>query len=113
MCLNAQFFNLQSQRNSGNQRGHLHRANPATHPYKRINGHRSCFVAGDMDTIEKPALALHAAEDSFNIDSFNIDIFNFMILDSVSPCQLNRREQIAIGNLRTNVKGLNRMNVQK
>jgi hypothetical protein len=79
--------------------------------HKRINGHRSCFVDGDMATIEKSALALHAAEE--HPDDFNIDIFNFMILDSVRPCQLNRRESRAIGELRTNVKGLNRMNIQK
>ena len=79
--------------------------------HKRINGHRACFVADDPPTIEKSALALHAAEA--HPDVFNIDIFNFMILDSVNPRQLNRKESVNIDKLRTNVIGLNRMYVQK
>ena len=79
--------------------------------HKRINGHRSCFVEGDLESIEKSALALHAAQE--HPDNFNLHIFNFMIVNSVNPRQLNRQESRFIGELRTNVKGLNRMNIQK
>ena len=61
--------------------------------------------------IEKSALALHANNEHPKF--FELDIFKFMIIDSVNPCALNRRESRAIGELRTNVMGLNRMNIQK
>ena len=79
--------------------------------HQRINGHRSCFVADQPDTIEKSALALHAKEK--HPTNFDLSIFKFMIRDSVSPRDLNRRESSVIGGLRTNVMGLNRMNIQK
>ena len=79
--------------------------------HKRINGHRSCFVKDNEESVEKSALALHARDE--HPDNFDLDIFKFMILDSVNPCELNRRESRAIGGLRTNVMGLNRMKVQK
>ena len=79
--------------------------------HKRANGHRGCFDVDDQEKIEKSALSLHAAEN--HPDKFNMDIFKFMILESVKPSQLNRRESIHIENLRTNVMGLNRMKVQK
>ena len=79
--------------------------------HQRINGHRSCFVQNDPDTIEKSALALHASEHHSN--NFNLDIFKFMIMDRANPCSLNKRESRAIGELRTNVIGLNRMKIQK
>ena len=77
----------------------------------RANGHRSCFVADDPETIEKSALALHASEK--HPDNFTMKIFNFVLLDSVQGSELNRREARAINELRTNVMGLNRMKVQK
>lgn len=79
--------------------------------HMRINGHRACFAKGDIDTIEKSALALHA--HNAHPDQFSIDVFNFMILDSVSGRLLNKRESRSIGELRTNVMGLNRMKIQK
>ena len=77
----------------------------------RINGHRNCFDKDDQEAVEKSALALHAYEK--HPDNFDLKNFKFTILDSVSPCSLNRREARAINELRTNVLGLNRMNVQK
>lgn len=78
--------------------------------HKRINGHRACFV-DDPVVADKSALALHALTE--HPDDFNINIFNFMILDKTGPCDLNRREAMNIDKLRTNVRGLNRMNIQK
>ena len=46
--------------------------------HQRINGHRSCFVEDDPETIEKSALALHASQK--HPDNFNLNIFNFMIM---------------------------------
>ena len=79
--------------------------------HQRINGHRACFVKDDLDTIEKSALALHAHE--VHPDQFNLDIFNFTILDSVNNRSLDKRESRAIGELRTNILGLNRKKIQK
>ena len=78
----------------------------------RINGHRNCFDPNyDFDTIKESALALHAFEK--HQDKFQLGIFDFMILDSVNPQKLNRYESRAIGELRANVLGLNRMKIQK
>ena len=77
----------------------------------RINGHRNCFAPEDPETIEKSALALHASEK--HPENFQLGIFDFMILDSVHPQKLNKCESRAIGELRSNVLGLNRMNIQK
>ena len=77
----------------------------------RANGHRACFVKGDSDTIEKSALALHASEK--HDTDFNMGIFKFVLIDSVRGSELNRREARAINELKTDIKGLNRMKVQK
>ena len=77
----------------------------------RINGHRACFVKGDLMKIEKSALALHAHES--HPENFSINIFKFMILDSVNGRFLDKTESRGIGELRTNVLGINRMKIQK
>jgi hypothetical protein len=79
--------------------------------HKRFNGHRSCFDLSDSKIIEKSALAEH----SYLVHGENFDLNNFkcMIYNSVNPMDLNRHEARLIGRLRTNVMGINRMNVQK
>lgn len=89
----------------------IYRTNSTKGPPTHKHGHRSCFVADQPDTIEKSALALHAKEKHPN--NFDLSIFKFMIRDSVSPRDLSRRESSVIGSLRTDVMGLNRMNIQK
>ena len=83
--------------------------------HKRVNGHRSCFVLdknGNTDPIkvDKSALALHSHNE--HSDNFNLRNFKFILTKQVRPRNLDRGESIQIGELRTNVMGLNRMNVQ-
>ena len=80
--------------------------------HKRTNGHRACFKIEDEDAIEKSALALHSKIEHSD-DDFTIENFKFVLYDQCRPRDLNRRESRLIGELRTNVLGLNRMNVQK
>lgn len=80
--------------------------------HQRANGHRSCFVDADnLEKIEKSALALHAKER--HPDRFDMTIFKFLIVDSTPGEDLNKTESRKIRELRTNVLGLNRMNIQK
>ena len=83
--------------------------------HKRINGHRSCFVKdkekNEYLNVEKSALSLHNYEQ--HCDNMDLNNFKFVILNSANPCTLDRKEARAIGELRTNVFGLNRMNIQK
>ena len=82
--------------------------------HKRVNGHRSCFVSKygqpDLDSAEKSALSLHNINEHRN--NFSLSNFGFILHDQVRPRDLNRREARHIGDLRTNVMGLNRMYVQ-
>ena len=85
--------------------------------HNRVNGHRSCFayVKNEPDKIdlvkaEKSALALHSSIQ--HSKNFNLNNFKFILHDQARPRDLNRREARHIGELRTNVMGLNRMNVQ-
>lgn len=82
--------------------------------HKRINGHRSCFAFKDGQpdpaVAEKSALSLHNINE--HINDFSLDNFKFVLHDQVRPRDLNRRESRHIGELRTNVMGLNRMFVQ-
>ena len=79
--------------------------------HKRVNGHRSCFTNPDnVELIEKSALSLHSYNE--HRDNFDLNDFKFILHDQTRPRDLNRRESRRIGELRTNVMGLNRMNVQ-
>ena len=64
-----------------------------------------------MDIAEKSALVLHNAPQ--HSENFKLDNFKFVLHDQVRSREMNRRESRHIGELRTNVMGLNRMNVQK
>ena len=83
--------------------------------HKRLNGHRSCFVKDDLNQeypqADKSALSLHNQEK--HVHNMDLNNFKVAIINSVNPCALDRREASAIGKLRTNVLGLNRMNIQK
>ena len=72
--------------------------------HKRANGHRACFAnPEDFSAVEKSALSLHSYNE--HLDNFDLNNFKFILHDQT-------REQQHIGELRTNVMGLNRMNVQ-
>ena len=92
-----------------NENGYSGQTTQPTH--KRINGHRSCFNIDNEEVAEKSALALHAYEK--HQDNFSLNNYKFMIVKNCSPRALNRLESRTIGELRTNVIGLNRMNIQK
>ena len=82
----------------------------------RVNGHRSCFALNDQGLpdpakADKSALALHNYKEHY--DEFNMNNFQFLLIDQVRPRNLNRSEAVHINEFRTNVKGLNRKNVQK
>lgn len=79
--------------------------------HKRANGHRACFSdPDDLSLVEKSALSLHSYNE--HRDNFELNNFRFILHDEARPRDLNRREARHIGELRTNVMGLNRMNVQ-
>ena len=78
----------------------------------RVNGHRSHFKPGDLDSIDKSAFSLHAHEE--HQDNFDLNNYKLMIYKSTNnPRNLHRLESVVIGGLRTNILGLNRMNTQK
>ena len=82
----------------------------------RVNGHRAHFALNDQGLpdygkAEKSALALHNYKEHY--DEFNMDNYQFLLMDQVRPRDLNRSEALHINQYRTNVKGLNRKNVQK
>ena len=79
--------------------------------HQRVNGHRSHFDLNNPESIELSALSLHAYNK--HLDNFDINNFKFMVYKQVKPQSLNRQESMTIGSLRTNVLGLNRMNIQK
>ena len=79
--------------------------------HKRFNGHRACFDLSDPDTIEKSALAEHSFLE--HKENFDLNNYKCMIYNRTNPRDLNRHESRLIGSLRTNVLGLNRMNLQK
>ena len=79
--------------------------------HKRANGHRACFNINDDDICEKSALALHSKNE--HESDFNMNNFKFVLYDQSSPRNLNRYESRLIGELRTNLNGLNRMNIHQ
>ena len=80
--------------------------------HKRMNGHRSHFKPDDQESVEKSALSLHAQE--VHKRDFDLNNYKLMIYKNTNnPRTLHRLESLAIGELRTNILGLNRMNTQK
>ena len=84
--------------------------------HKRVNGHRSCFTLDEdgkpqIKKLEKSALALHCYNE--HRDEFSLSNFKFILIKQVRPRDLDRSEFIQIGENRTRVMGLNRIDVQK
>jgi hypothetical protein len=75
----------------------------------RFNGHRSKFVIDDQRTYEKSALSQHCFD--CHPDNMLLTNFKIGIVKSVNPIELDREENRYITKFRTDIWGLNRMNV--
>ena len=75
----------------------------------RINCHRSKFVIDKRLIFEQSALSYHsflAPKDNFSMNNFKL-----VIVKEVNPLNLDREEQRFINTFKTNIFGLNRMEV--
>ena len=78
----------------------------------RVNGHRSHFKPDNLESIEKSAFSQHAHDE--HPDQFDLNNYKLMIYKKTNnPRNLHRLESITIGELHTNILGLNRMNTIK
>ena len=75
----------------------------------RFNGHRSKFVLDDQCSYEKSALSQHCFDH--HPDNMQLSNFKIGIVKSVNPIELDREENRFITKFRTDIWGLNRMNV--
>ena len=81
----------------------------ATETNTRFNGHRSKFKIDDEKTDEKSTLSQHCF-DCHN-DVMTLSIFKVGIVKKCKPCELDREENRFISKFRTDIWGLNRINV--
>ena len=72
----------------------------------RVNGHRSKF---NDNHYQESALSMHMMETHAN--AWNINHFKFGVVKQVKPVDLNREEERFIDKFKTNLFGLNRINV--
>ena len=75
----------------------------------RFNGHRSKFVVDDKCTYEKSALSQHCY--NCHPDSMHLSNFKIGIVKSCKAENLDREENRYISKFRTDIWGLNRINV--
>jgi len=81
----------------------------ATETSTRFNGHRSKFKINDEKAYEKSALSQHCF-DCHN-DAMTLTNFKVGIVKKCKPCDLDREENRFISKFRTDIWGLNRINV--
>jgi len=81
----------------------------ATETNTRFNGHRSKFKINDCKDYEKSALSQHCY-DCHN-DAMTLSNFKIGIVKKCKPVDLDREESRFISKFRTDIWGLNRMNV--
>ena len=67
----------------------------------------------DLKVIEKSALAEHNYKKHDSDSDFDLNNYKMMVYNTVNARDLNRQESRLISELRTNVMGLNRMNIKK
>ena len=65
----------------------------------------------NLEKVEKSALSLHSYNQ--HREQFDLSNFRFMLSRQVRARDMDRSEAVSIGEFRTNVMGLNRMNVRK
>ena len=79
--------------------------------HTRLNGHRHKFKIDESRTYEHSALSMHCYIE--HRDNFNFDIFKFGIVKKVQPSLLDREESRFCTKFKTNVWGLNRMEIKR
>ena len=77
----------------------------------RHNGHRHKFKIDESRTYRHSALSMHCYIE--HRDNFNFDIFKFGIVKKVQPSLLDREESRFCTKFKTNVWGLNRMEIKR
>jgi hypothetical protein len=81
----------------------------ATETSTRFNGHRNKFKINDDKVYEKSSLSQHCF-DCHN-DAMTLSNFKVGIVKKCKPCDLDREENRFISKFRTDIWGLNRINV--
>ena len=81
----------------------------ATGTNTRFNGHRNKFVIDDNKVFEKSALSQHCHD--CHDDVMTLSIFKVGIVKKCKPENLDREESRFIAKFRTDIWGLNRINV--
>ena len=77
----------------------------------RLNGHRNKFNIDDRALYEHSALSMHCYD--VHRDTFSFDCFKFGIVKKTKPSLLDREEARFCTKFRTNVWGLNRMEIKR
>ena len=75
----------------------------------RFNGHRGKFLIDERETFSQSALSQHCYD--VHPDNMNLNVFKLGFVKTCSAQDLNREENRFISKFRTNIWGLNRMNV--
>ena len=75
----------------------------------RVNGHRDKFVIDKRLLFEKSALSYHNFLN--HKDNFNMSNFKLGLVKKANPVNLAREEQRYVDMFRTNVFGINRIEV--
>ena len=76
----------------------------------RMNGHRSKFDLND-NNYETSALSMHCFQEHLN--KFSLEVFKLGIVKKVKPSMLDREESRFSTKFRTNLWGLNRMEITR
>ena len=79
--------------------------------HTRLNRHRHKFKIDESRTYEHSALSMHCYIE--HSDHFDFDIFKFGIVKKVQPSLLDREESRFCTKFKTNVWGLNRMEIKR
>ena len=77
----------------------------------RLNGHRSKFILDDRKIYEHSALSMHCYIEHKN--DLNFETFRFGIVKRTKPILLDREESRFCSKFKTNVWGLNRMEIKR
>ena len=79
--------------------------------HTRLNGHRHKFTIDDRKLYEHSALSMHCYNE--HRDNFSFDTFKFGIVKKTKPILLDREESRFCTKFKTNVWGLNRMEIKR
>ena len=79
--------------------------------HTRLNGHRNKFVIDDRALYEHSALSMHCYTEHRH--NFSFETFKFGIVKKTKPILLDREESRFCTKFKTNVWGLNRMEIKR